>query len=144
MTDPASLVAGLRAGLDRLEQQARAATPGEWLVSDANEDTEYQPFWEIANDAFYNPLTQPDDEWLAVELHTGREADARHIAAWSPARVLGLCAAIRTIIDGYAEALTAHRDPRWAEGLYCTCVSCTAQKRGLSSLAGVLTETEDR
>ena len=65
---------------DELRQLLAGATPvGDWYVRDGNEGTMNAPFWEVANPAYDNPTD--DTPWLAVELHTGNEADARLIAA---------------------------------------------------------------
>jgi hypothetical protein len=84
-----ALVAAVRAQLET----AKAATPGPWIAADANaeSDPSYSPFWTITNDAFHNPPADEDEPWLAVELHTGVEADARHIAANDPATVIRHC-----------------------------------------------------
>jgi len=65
---------------DELRRLLTEATPvGDWYVRDGNEGTMNAPFWEVANPAYDNPTD--DTPWLAVELHTGNEADARLIAA---------------------------------------------------------------
>jgi len=48
---------------------------------------------------------EPADGHLAFP----REAHARHATMWSPARVLGECAAKRFIVEDYRAALNAHR-----------------------------------
>jgi hypothetical protein len=67
--------------IDHLVALERAATPGPWQHFDANEGTGHFPGWMVANDAFHNPPADEDAPWLAVELHTGVEADAALIAA---------------------------------------------------------------
>jgi hypothetical protein len=68
----------LREAAALIRERAQAATPGPYIVSDVNEGTwPPRPGWEITNEAFGNPPADEDAPWLAVELHTGMEADAR-------------------------------------------------------------------
>lgn len=73
----------MTAGRERetLRALSEAAAPGPWTHSDENAGTEYRPGWVVTNDAFHNPPADDDEPWLAVELHTGTEADAAFIAA---------------------------------------------------------------
>jgi hypothetical protein len=79
----------LRRAATLIRERAEKATPGPWLVSDTIEGMwPPRPGWQIVNDAYLNPLVDDDELWLAVELHTGCEADAEHIAALHPAVAL--------------------------------------------------------
>ena len=66
--------------LDAIRARCEAATPGPWTAYNANEGTEYQPAWEVANDAFHNPPADEDAPWIAVHLETGIKDDAEFIA----------------------------------------------------------------
>lgn len=94
MTDPTP--ADLPTTLAAIAARAAAATPGPWKHGNANEKP-YAPFWMITNEAFHNP--GPDDEeWVAVELHTGVEADAEFIAA-ARTDIPLLLAAVQAVLD---------------------------------------------
>jgi hypothetical protein len=90
----------LRRAAATLRERAGAATPGPWQHSDANEGTMHHPGWMVTNDAFHNPPADEDAPWLAVELHTGVEADAAYIATVDPA--VGL--ALADWLDGISNA----------------------------------------
>lgn len=92
MPDPREVLAEIQAVAD-------AATPGPWLVSNVNEGMrEFGAFWEVANDAYYNPSADEDVPWLAVHLDTGIEQDARFIAA-ARTDVPRLVAALTAVLD---------------------------------------------
>jgi hypothetical protein len=74
--------------------------------------------------------------------------EAELVAFWSPDRVLGWCAAIRTIIDGLEATLARHYENTKRDDPQCRycleyewpCPDYRSALAGLSSLAGVLTE----
>lgn len=95
------LIAFLRACLDEEERVAQVATPGPWRIDARNPNVVREPA----------PI-----DWVGVAGHrldmppifTGQTSsrarsqwigDARHIAAWDPARVLAEIAAKRAILD---------------------------------------------
>lgn len=72
---------GAELDLDAIEARAEGAAPGPWMVIDPNEGTGVPPGWQVVNDAFLNPPGDDEDHaWVAVELHTGDQADAEFIA----------------------------------------------------------------
>lgn len=66
--------------IEAIRQRTEAACPGPWQKYNGNEGTEYAPLWAVANDAYHNPPANEDEPWIAVDVHTGIEADAEFIA----------------------------------------------------------------
>lgn len=67
--------------LDAIRARLDAACPGPWKVYNGNEGSvDYGPLWAVANDAFHNPPEDDDTPWIAVDVHTGLQADAEFIA----------------------------------------------------------------
>lgn len=99
-----ALLAFINACLDEDEAAARAATPGPWQWNDDAEDGYgYAPDWA--------ELMSRGRRVTSVEGQFGiRAVDARHIAAWDPARVLDEVAAKRRML----REMTDHAPP-WAD-----------------------------
>lgn len=67
--------------LDPIRARLEAACPGPWRKYNSNEGSvDYGPLWAVANDAYHNPPADDDTPWIAVDVHTGLEADADFIA----------------------------------------------------------------
>jgi hypothetical protein len=88
----ADLIAKVHRHLDRHERIAMAATPGPWIVSDS----------EIIGVDTRTGMTVIEEVWR--ETDEGAVADAEHIVANDPARVLRGIAAHRSIVDAYEQA----------------------------------------
>jgi hypothetical protein len=109
------LHATLLAAVEARKARAEAATEGDWFVDDPNDGTDYRPFWMVINDAFVNPPSDDEDvPWLAVELHTGVEADARHIAAENPAFTLRQVARDLAVLQRHRPLDLTEREKRKA------------------------------
>lgn len=106
---PDTLHTRLLAALDERLERARAATPGPWIVDDPN-GGDHLPFWMVINDAFVNPPTDDETPWLAVEVHTGVEGDARHIAANAPDVEIRRVEALRRVVAEYQRALAGCKE----------------------------------
>lgn len=91
------LVQWLRAQLDEDEQIARAATAGPWAQSGIGEYG-----WGVS-------FSAPGAGVEADDSDQGR-ADADHIAAWDPARVLREIDAKRQLLDLHAPGETEYVD----------------------------------
>lgn len=117
----------IEARLEAMEAAAKAATPGEWIKCDFNEGdgSPPRPLWGVATEAFWNPSADEDEPWLAVELHTGVEADATHIALNNPAAVLALVAGIRAVVAD----ITAEKH-EVVEDCWYTCGAATEDRDG--------------
>ena len=75
-----------------MRSRAEAENSRGWYKVDFNEgdDPMYCPLWGVSNDVYFNPPADDDAPWLAVEVHTGTEATAEHIASWHPAVALAV------------------------------------------------------
>lgn len=82
----------LREAAALMRERAEAEPSVGWTKVDFNEGDGYpfRPLWGISNDAYFNPPADEDEPWLAVEIHTGTEATAEHIASWHPAVALAV------------------------------------------------------
>ena len=79
----------LREAAALMRERAEAEPATGWVKCDFN-DGDHRPLWGVANDAFFNPPADEDVPWLAIEVHTGTEATAEHIASWHPAVALAV------------------------------------------------------
>lgn len=108
----------LRKAAAKLREHDQAATPGPWIVDDPNEG-DHLPFWMVINDAFLNPPADDEDApWLAVELHTGVEADARLIALMRT-----LLPTLADVLDGTAEEYDEVPSPDLADQMYAADIA---------------------
>ena len=85
-----------------MRTRAEAENSRGWHKVDFNEgdDPMYRPLWGVSNDVYFNPPADEDAPWLAVEIHTGTEATAEHIASWHPAVAL----AVADLLDAVAQS----------------------------------------
>lgn len=90
----ADLAAKVRRYLDRHEKIAKAATPGQWIVSESE---------IIGIDTRATGMTVIEE--VGLETDDGVIADATHIVTNDPVRVLCGIAAKRRIVDAYLDAL---------------------------------------
>jgi Family of unknown function (DUF6221) len=110
--DSVQLVAFLLARVDEDERAARAAPPGPWLGTDAEDVgawSVYDPEWRIAVAKVYD-----HDQPLGGKRGPGYidpEAVTAHIARHNPARVMAEVEAKRQQIDHY-ERVAAHAAQR--------------------------------
>ena len=79
----------LRKAAALMRERAEAEASRDWEAVDFNDDPA-GPLWGVANDAFFNPPSDDETPWLAVEVHTGHRATAEHIASWHPAVALAV------------------------------------------------------
>ena len=93
----------LREAAALMRERAEAEPATGWFKCDFN-DGEHRPLWGVANDAFFNPPADEDEPWLAIEVHTGTEATAEHIASWHPAVAL----AVAVWLVSTAEHIASH------------------------------------
>lgn len=82
----------LRAAAALMRERAQAENSRGWYKVDFNEGdgAPFRPLWGVSNDVYFNPPADEDEPWLAVEIHTGTEATATHIASWHPAVALAV------------------------------------------------------
>ena len=82
----------LRQAAALMRERAEAEPARGWMKVDFNEGNGFppRPLWGVSNDAYFNPPADEDEPWLAVEVMTGTEATAEHIASWHPAVALAV------------------------------------------------------
>lgn len=94
----ADLSQRITAALDAAERLANSSKPGPWWTL-TYVGGEALPCVYIEHALPAAPVSTT----VAVLHGTGREADAEHIAAWSPDRVLALIAADRRVLDRHGK-----------------------------------------
>ena len=82
----------LREAAALMRSRAEAENSRGWYKVDFNEGDgyPYRPLWGVSNEAYFDPSAEEDVPWLAVEIHTGLEATAEHIASWHPTVALAV------------------------------------------------------
>ena len=91
----------LREAAALMRSRAEAENSRGWYKVDFNEGDghPYRPLWGVSNEAYFDPPADEDVPWLAVEIHTGLEATAEHIASWHPTVALAVADWLEDIAD---------------------------------------------
>jgi hypothetical protein len=113
----ADLTQRITAAMDKAERLANSSKPGPWWTL-TYVGGEALPCMYIEHALPAAPVSTT----VAVLYGTGREADAEHIAAWSPDRVLALIAADRRVLDRHTADRTQHEID--CEGGEAECERC--------------------
>jgi hypothetical protein len=102
----------LREAAALMRSRAEAEPSVGWIKVDFNEGDGHppRPLWGVSNDAYFNPPTDEDAPWLAVEIMTGTEATAEHIASWHPAVALAVADLLERVANT-SEAAGAEPSP---------------------------------
>lgn len=92
----------LREAAALMRERAEAENSRGWYKVDFNEGDGYpfRPLWGVSNDVYFNPPGDEDEPWLAVEIHTGEEATATHIASWHPDVALAVADWLDAVASG--------------------------------------------
>ena len=114
MTDAPTLIDRLLAAVTADEERARASTPGPWKRALRRDGT----VLGIDGEDGYSDVLVPGRVECMSYCYGGSstvdgdhlEADITHIAAWDPARVLAMCAAVRAVVDAIPTTLTIEAD----------------------------------